>query len=92
MPERAELWRKTGQRGFLIACYKRLKKISDRAITLWQRQSVSLHTWHCQGPRKPSSCTTFMLNSHWAELPQAKKVLCLGAQGCFGSVQLFATL
>jgi len=26
---------------------------------------MSLHTWHRQGPCKPSSCTTFMLNSHW---------------------------
>ena len=31
--EWAELWRKTGQRGLLIASYKRLKKDSDRAIT-----------------------------------------------------------
>ena len=33
MPEGAELWRKTGQRGFLITSYKRLGKNSDRAIT-----------------------------------------------------------
>ena len=34
---------------------------------------MSLHTWHCQGPHKPSSCATFTLNSHWTEFPQAKK-------------------
>ena len=34
---------------------------------------MSLNTWRHQGPCKPSSCTTFTLNSHWAELPQAKK-------------------
>ena len=33
MPEGAEVWRKTGQRGLLIASYKRLKKDSDRAMT-----------------------------------------------------------
>ena len=33
MPEWVELWRKTGQRGLLIASYKRLKKDSDRART-----------------------------------------------------------
>ena len=33
MPERVELWTKTGQRGLLIASYKRLEKNSDRAIT-----------------------------------------------------------
>ena len=33
MPEGAELWRKTGQRGFLIISYKRLGKNSDRAVT-----------------------------------------------------------
>ena len=53
---------------------------------------MSLHTWHLQGPRKPSSYATFMLNSYGAELPQTKKVLHLCAQGCFGHVQLFATL
>ena len=34
MPETAELWRKTGQRGFLVTSDKRLKKKdSDRVIT-----------------------------------------------------------
>ena len=33
MSERWELWRKTSQRGLLIASYKRLRKDSDRAIT-----------------------------------------------------------
>ena len=51
-----------------------------------------LHTWCHQGPRKPSSYATFMLNSYGAELPQTKKVLHLCAQGCFGPVQLFAPL
>ena len=53
---------------------------------------MSVHTWHCQGSHKPSSCATFTLNPHWAKLPQAKTVLGLHMQGCFGSVQLFATL
>ena len=53
---------------------------------------MSLHAWHHQGPRKSSSCTAFMLSYHWAELPQAKEVLCLFTQGHFDSVRLFANL
>ena len=34
---------------------------------------MSLHTWHCQGPCKPSSCATFMLNSHWGRAATGKK-------------------
>ena len=34
---------------------------------------MSLHTWHCQDPCKPSSCTTFMLNSHWGNADTSKK-------------------
>ena len=26
---------------------------------------MSLHTWHHQRPRKPSSYATFILNPHW---------------------------
>ena len=54
---------------------------------------MSLHTWHCQDPCKPSSCTTFMLNSHWgnADTSKKKKILSLCMQGHFGSVQLFMT-
>ena len=36
---------------------------------------MSLHTWHHQGPQKPSSCTTFMLNSHWGRAATGKKSL-----------------
>ena len=32
---------------------------------------MSLHTWHHQGPRKPSSCTAFTLNSAWGTLMSA---------------------
>ena len=54
---------------------------------------MSLHTWCLQGPHKPSSYANFMLNSHWVDLPQAKKnVLHLCAQGHFGSVPLFVSL
>ena len=34
---------------------------------------MSLHTWHWQGPYKPTSCTTFTLNSHWARASTDKK-------------------
>ena len=53
---------------------------------------MSLHTWSHHNPRKPSGCTTFMLNSHWGRAATGKKVLCLCEQDHFGSVQLFATL
>ena len=53
---------------------------------------MSLHTWGCQGSRKPSSCATFMLNPHWGRAATGKKVLCLCMQGRFSHVQLFATL
>ena len=55
---------------------------------------MSLHTWHCQGPRKPSNCTNFMLNHHWdtAATGLKKKVLHLLTQDCFGHVQHFVTL
>ena len=65
------------------------KKDSDRAITLWWRQSMSLHTWHRQGPQ-PNSCATFTLNSHWGRA--ATGSFRLGVQGHFSSIQLFATL
>ena len=53
---------------------------------------MSLHTWHCQDPHKPSSCATFMLNPHWGRAAtEKKKVLHLCTQGCFRSVRLFTT-
>ena len=68
MPELAELWRKTGQRGLLISSYKRLKKDSDRAITLageavcvpahlappGSLQAKQLHHLHTQLSRRQS--------------------------------------
>ena len=62
------------------------------------KQSVSLHIWCHQSPGNPSSCTAFMLNPHWGRAAtgqtnkQTNKVLHLCTQGCFGPVQLFATL
>ena len=53
---------------------------------------MSLHTWGCQGSRKPSSCTTFMLNPHWGRAATGKKVLHLCVQGHLGHVRLFAIL
>jgi len=34
---------------------------------------MSLHTWHHQGPHKPSRCTNFMLNSHSGRAATGKK-------------------
>ena len=36
---------------------------------------MSLHTWHRQGPHKPSSCATFTLNSYWGRAATGKKSL-----------------
>ena len=49
-----------------------------------------LYTWHRQGPRKPNSCTTFTLNSHWGRAATGK-----GNSLAFvrtGSLQLCPTL
>ena len=56
---------------------------------------MSLGAWCSQGPRDPSSCTTFTLNPHRgraATVKKKKKVLHLCIQGHFGHVQLFVTL
>ena len=45
---------------------------------------MSLHTWHRQGPHKPSICATFILNSHWGRAATGKKSL---ASMCTGSLQ-----
>ena len=50
---------------------------------------MSLHTWCHQGPHKSSSCTTFMLNSHWGRAATGKKRL---AFMCTGSLRLCPTL
>ena len=53
---------------------------------------MSLHTWCRQGPHKPSSCATFMLNSHWGRAATGKKVFRLCMQGLFGSVSVDCAL
>ena len=50
---------------------------------------MSLHTWHRQGPHKPSSCATFTLNSHWDRTATGKKSL---ASICVGSLRSCPTL
>ena len=36
---------------------------------------MSVHTWRCQGPCKPSSCVIFTLNSHWGRAATGQKSL-----------------
>ena len=50
---------------------------------------MSLHTWHCQDPHKPSSYATFMHNSHWGRAATGKKSL---LSMCAGSLWLCLTL
>ena len=38
---------------------------------------MPLHTWHCQGPWKPSSYATFMPNSYWGRAATGKKKSCI---------------
>ena len=40
---------------------------------------MSLHTWHHQGPHKPSSCASFTLNPHWGRAATGKKKVCIYA-------------
>ena len=40
---------------------------------------MSLHTWCHQSPCKPSSCTTFTLNSHWVRAATGQKKACIYA-------------
>ena len=50
---------------------------------------MSLHTWLHQGPCKPSSCSTFTLNSHWGRAATGKKILASMREG---SLRLCPTL
>jgi len=49
-----------------------LKKDSDRAI-IPAMEAVCVPAHLDQGPHKPSSCTTFMLNSHWCRAATGQK-------------------
>ena len=57
--------------------YRQLQEAQKKTLIgpklLPQRQTVSLHTWCHQGPRKPSSCATFMLKSLWGRAATGKK-------------------
>ena len=87
--EGAELCRKTGRKGLLIASYQRLEKRlsegrnscrggSPCPCTLGAARVAAI-----QAALPPSRPTLT-----GAELPRQKKVLCLCAQVCFGRVQL----
>ena len=73
MPERAELWRKTGQKGLLIASYKRPEKDSDRAIT--PAKGAVCVPAHLALPGSPGQAAVPPSRSTLtgAELPHAKK-------------------
>ena len=80
MPEWAELWRKTGQKGLLIASYKRLEKRPDRAITsATEAVCVPEHFCATRVPASQEAAPPSLSTLTGAELPQAekKKVSCL---------------
>ena len=96
LPEQAELRRKTGQRGLLIASYKRLKKrlryghnsCGRGRLCRYKLGTTRVPASQAAAPPSRSTLTG-------AELPQAKKkktIFCLYMQSCFSCVQLFVTM
>ena len=65
--------KRLGKEAFWSPDTKGSEKNSERAITT-ATEAMSLHTWHCQGPHKPSRCTTFKLNPHWSKAATGKKM------------------
>ena len=64
---------KTGQRGLLIAATRGSNKDTNRAISpAVEAVCVSAHL-ALPGSPKPSTCTSFMLNSHWDRAAAGKK-------------------
>ena len=76
---------KTGQRGLLIASYKGLKKVSDRAVTPAAEavQSVSLHTGAARVPTSQEAAPPSRSIVTRAELSQAKRSLASMRAGMF---------
>ena len=71
MPEQAELWRRTTQRGLLIASYQRTEEKTDMAVTpVAEAVRVPAHLVLPASPAPPSQSTLT-----GAELPKAKKGL-----------------
>ena len=70
-----EAMEKTGQRGLLIAATRGSNKDTNRAISpAVEAVCVSAHL-ALPGSPKPSTCTSFTLNSHWDRAAPAKKSL-----------------
>ena len=87
MPEQAELWRRTTQRGLLIASYQRIEENTDMAVTpVAEAVRVPAHLVLPASPASPSQSTLT-----GAELPKAKKGR-FYACGITCHTQLFATL
>ena len=79
--------RKTVQKGLLIASYKRFNKDSDRVITpVMEAVSVPAHLALTRVPASQAAALPTCSTLTEAELPQAKRVLGLCAQGHFGCV------
>ena len=82
MPEWAEI--KIGQRGLLIASYKGLKKVSDRAVTPAAEavQSVSLHTGAARVPTSQAAVLPSP-HLHWGRAATGEKGLVSMHTGSF---------
>ena len=45
---------------------------------------MTLNTWCCQGPHKPSNCANFIFNPHWGRAATGKKSLASMHAGSLG--------
>ena len=87
MPEWVELQRKIGQRGLLIASYKRLEKNCDRAITpVVEAVHVLAHLEPPGSLQAKQLCHLHAQLSMRQNCHRPKNVLHLRMQGHFGSV------
>ena len=93
MPEWAELWRKTSQRGRLRQLPEACKKDSDRAITpAAEAVCVPAHLVPSRSLRPEQLCHIHTQPSLGQSCHRQRKVLCLCMWGHFGCVQLCDTV
>ena len=94
MPERVELWRKTGQRDLLIASYKRLEKRLYGHNSCCGGSPCPCTLGATRVPASQAAAPSSQSTLTGAELPRTKNIyiLCLCVPGHFSPVQLFVVL
>ena len=92
MPDLVDLQRKTGQRGLLIASYKRLENDSDKAkIPVAEAVCVPAHL-ALPGSLQAKQLCHFHTQLSLEQSCHRQKLACPCMQGHFSPVQLFVTL